>query len=120
MLDRSALHDLGSSGGEGPRKNLDGGPHAAAGWPSEAHGSCYREGYTGSYGFLQRSEPCQSWRFLGGRSRRRAVMMRFGWWVLGILGRGLEPVERDLVLGDIAESGECIAAAMRDLLGLIV
>jgi hypothetical protein len=45
--------------------------------------------------------------------------MRFGWWLLGILAHGLEPVERDVVLGDLAESGEGMGAAMRDLLGLI-
>src|SRR5712671_1122082 len=118
MLDRSALHDLGSPGGEGPRKHLDGGSHATTGRPPKAHGPCDGEGCTGSEGFLQRGEPCQSWRFLGGRSHRRPVMMRFGWWLLSVLARGLEPAERDVVLGDVTESGEGIGAAMRDLLGL--
>ena len=32
--------------------------------------------------------------------------MRFGWWLLSVLARALEPAERDVVLGDLAESGE--------------
>jgi hypothetical protein len=47
-------------------------------------------------------------------------MMRFGWWLLRVVARALEPAERDVVLGDLAESGEGVGAAMRDLLGLIV
>jgi hypothetical protein len=47
-------------------------------------------------------------------------MMRFGWWLLSVLARALEPAERDVVLGDLAESGEGVGAATRHLLGLIV
>jgi hypothetical protein len=47
-------------------------------------------------------------------------MTRFDWWLLGILARALEPAERDVVLGDLAESGEGLGAATRHLLGLIV
>jgi len=47
-------------------------------------------------------------------------MMRFGWWLLNVLARGIEPSERDVVLGDLAESDEGIAAGIRDLLGLII
>jgi hypothetical protein len=46
--------------------------------------------------------------------------MRFGWWFLSVLARALEPAERDVVLGDLAESGEGVGAATRNLLGLIV
>ena len=46
--------------------------------------------------------------------------MRLGWWLLGVLARALEPAERDVVLGDLAESGEGVGAATRNLLGLIV
>src|SRR4051794_12404311 len=113
MLDRSALHDLGSPGGEGPRNYLVGGSHAPTGRPPKTHGPRDREGCAGSDGFLQRSEQCQSWRFLGGRSRWRLVMMRFGCWLLNVLARGLEPAERDVVLGDVAESGEGLGAGMR-------
>jgi hypothetical protein len=42
------------------------------------------------------------------------------WWLLGILARALEPSERYAVLGDIAESGEGILSALRDLLGLVI
>jgi hypothetical protein len=41
-------------------------------------------------------------------------------WLLGILARALEPSERQAVLGDIAESGQRIFPALRDLLGLII
>jgi hypothetical protein len=47
-------------------------------------------------------------------------MMRFGWWLLSVLARALEPAEREVALGDLVESGEGLGAAMRDLLGLIV
>ena len=47
-------------------------------------------------------------------------MMRFGWWLLSVLARALEPAERDVVLGDLAESGEGVGAATCNLLGLIV
>ncbi len=47
-------------------------------------------------------------------------MTRFGWWLLSVLARALEPAERDVVLGDLAESGEGLGAATRNLLGLIV
>ena len=47
-------------------------------------------------------------------------MTRFGWWLLSVLAHALEPAERDVVLGDFAESGEGVGAATRHLLGLIV
>lgn len=47
-------------------------------------------------------------------------MTRPGWRLLSVLARALEPAERDVVLGDLAESGEGMGAAARDLLGLIV
>ena len=47
-------------------------------------------------------------------------MTRVGWWLLSVLARALEPAERDVVLGDLAESGEGVGAATRNLLGLIV
>ena len=48
------------------------------------------------------------------------MMMRSGWLFLSVLARALEPDERDVVLGDLAESGEGVRAATRHLLGLIV
>jgi hypothetical protein len=45
---------------------------------------------------------------------------RFGWWLLSFLARALEPPERDVVLGDLAESGAGLGLAMGDLVGLIV
>ncbi|PYT24947.1 MAG: hypothetical protein DMG57_26865 [Acidobacteria bacterium] len=47
-------------------------------------------------------------------------MMGRGWWLLCVLARGLEPAERKVVLGDLAESDEGVGAATCDLLGLIV
>jgi hypothetical protein len=46
--------------------------------------------------------------------------MRLGCWLPGVLARALEPAERDVVLGDLVESGEGVGAATRNLLGLIV
>jgi len=48
------------------------------------------------------------------------MMMRSGWLFLSVLARALEPAERDVVLGDLAESGEGVGPATRHLLGLIV
>ena len=47
-------------------------------------------------------------------------MTQVGSWLLSFLARALEPPERDVVLGDLAESGAGFGQAMRDLLGLIV
>ena len=47
-------------------------------------------------------------------------MDRTCWWLTGILSRTLEPDERDAVLGDIRESGETGAQALRDMLELFV
>lgn len=47
-------------------------------------------------------------------------MTSVGWWLLSFLARALERPERDVVLGDLAESGAGFGLAMRDLLGLIV
>jgi hypothetical protein len=47
-------------------------------------------------------------------------MRGLGWWSLSVVAHALEPAERDVVLGDLAESGEGVGAAMRNLLGLIV
>lgn len=46
-------------------------------------------------------------------------MTRLGWWLVSVLARALEAGERDMVLGDLVESGEGSGAAIRDLLGLI-
>src|SRR6185436_11569030 len=120
MRGRSALHDLGSPGGERPRHDLDGRSHSAAGRPPQAHGPRHGQRYPGSEGLLQSGEPCQSRPFLGDRSRQGSVMIRLGWLFLSLLARALEPAERDVVLGDLAESGEGVGPATRHLLGLIV
>jgi sec-independent protein translocase protein TatC len=47
-------------------------------------------------------------------------MNRIWWWVIDLVSRGLEPSERDTVLGDFIESCEPPRRAVPDLLGLIV
>lgn len=42
------------------------------------------------------------------------------WWLVDVVSRMLGPGEREAVRGDIVESGETAAQALRDLLGLIV
>jgi hypothetical protein len=49
-----------------------------------------------------------------------APINRICWWLVDRLSRRLEPGERDVVLGDIAESGENGREALRDLAGLAV
>jgi hypothetical protein len=46
-------------------------------------------------------------------------MRHFDWWLLSFVARALEAPERDVVLGDLAESGAGLGRAMLDLLGLI-
>ena len=46
--------------------------------------------------------------------------MRSSGLFLSALAHALEPAEREVVLGDLAESGEGVGAATRHLLGLIV
>lgn len=40
--------------------------------------------------------------------------------LIGFLSRGLEPAEREAVLGDLAESTASGAEKLRDVLGLVV
>ncbi len=47
-------------------------------------------------------------------------MTRICWWLVDKLSRVLEPIERDVVCGDFAESHETGAQALRDVLGLVV
>ncbi len=47
-------------------------------------------------------------------------MTHIGWSLVSFLARALERPERDVVLGDLAESGAGVGPAIRDLLGLIV
>jgi hypothetical protein len=47
-------------------------------------------------------------------------MTRLAWWLLSFVARALEPSEREVVLGDLAESGAGFGLAVRDLLGLVV
>jgi hypothetical protein len=47
-------------------------------------------------------------------------MNRICWWLVDIAGRMLERFDREVVRGDIAESGGTAAHALRDVLGLVV
>jgi hypothetical protein len=47
-------------------------------------------------------------------------MTRICWWLIAVACRLLEPDEREVVLGDVAESGETGTRALRDVLGLVV
>ena len=47
-------------------------------------------------------------------------MTRICWWLVAVLCRLLEPDEREVVLGDVAEAGETAAQALRGVLGLVV
>ena len=45
-------------------------------------------------------------------------MSRFCWWLTDLMSRTLEPDEREVVRGDLAESGETSWQALLDVLGL--
>jgi hypothetical protein len=57
---------------------------------------------------------------MGGEPNRGPMMTRVCWRLVDILSRMLEVEERQAVRGDLAESGESIGRALRDVLGLIV
>lgn len=46
-------------------------------------------------------------------------MTRFTWWLVDLASRALEPLERDVVLGDVVESGETATTALFGVLGLV-
>ena len=47
-------------------------------------------------------------------------MNRINCWLLEMVSRALDPDEREVVSGDLAESGEAGGQALRDVLGLVV
>jgi hypothetical protein len=47
-------------------------------------------------------------------------MNGFCWWLVEVVSRSLQPGERDVVRGDLAESGETGKQALRGLLGLVL
>jgi hypothetical protein len=57
---------------------------------------------------------------MGGEPSRDLAMNRTCWWLVDTVSRMLEPGERDVVLGDFAESGESCGRALNDVLGLVV
>lgn len=57
---------------------------------------------------------------MGDESGRDPIMTRIWWWLIGIMARTLEPGEREVVYGDLAESGESGRQAFCDVLGLVV
>jgi hypothetical protein len=57
---------------------------------------------------------------MGGQSSRGSAMTEICWWLVDKLLRVLESAERDAVRGDLAESNETGAQALRDVLGLVV
>jgi hypothetical protein len=48
------------------------------------------------------------------------MMTRMCWWLVDILSRLLDSNEREVVCGDLAESGKGVGAAMRDVLDLVL
>ncbi|HUD65388.1 MAG TPA: hypothetical protein VMQ17_12445 [Candidatus Sulfotelmatobacter sp.] len=57
---------------------------------------------------------------MGGEPNRGPMMTQICWRLVDILSRMLDADERQAVRGDLAESGESIGMALRDVLGLIV
>src|SRR5260370_23090728 len=52
--------------------------------------------------------------------RQDPMMNRIFWGLVDISSRMLNPEEREVVRGDLAESGEKGSRALRDVLGLVV
>jgi hypothetical protein len=57
---------------------------------------------------------------MGGKPSLGRTMTRICWWLVDVLSRMLDADERQAVRGDLAESGESVVRAIRDVLGLIV
>ena len=57
---------------------------------------------------------------MGGEPRPDSVMTRICWRMVDISSRMLEPEEREVVCGDLAESGATGSQALRDVLGLVI
>lgn len=57
---------------------------------------------------------------MGGKPSLGRMMTRIGWWLVDVLSRMLDADERQAVRGDLAESGESVIRAIRDVLDLIV
>jgi hypothetical protein len=57
---------------------------------------------------------------MGGKPSLGRMMTRICWWLVDVLSRILDADERQAVRGDLAESGESVVRAIRDVLDLIV
>jgi DNA-binding PadR family transcriptional regulator len=57
---------------------------------------------------------------MGGKPSLGRIMTRICWWLVDVLSRMIDADERQAVRGDLAESAESAARAIRDVLDLIV
>jgi len=57
---------------------------------------------------------------MGDKPSRGRMVTQICWWLVDILSRMLAPDERQVVRGDLAESGESAVRAMRGVLDLVV
>jgi hypothetical protein len=57
---------------------------------------------------------------MGGKPSLGRMVTRICWWLVDVLSRMLDADERQAVRGDLAESGESVVRAIRDVLDLIV
>jgi hypothetical protein len=57
---------------------------------------------------------------MGGEPSRGSIVTRMCWWLVNMVSRMLESDEREVVLGDFAESKEPGSQALCDVLGLVV
>jgi hypothetical protein len=57
---------------------------------------------------------------MGNKPSLGRMMTRICWWLVDVLSRMLDADERQAVSGDLAESGESVVRATRDVLDLIV
>src|SRR5580704_1382595 len=108
MLRRSALYDLGSARGQGPRRHLDGRGHARAGRPAQAQGASDGERCSRCRRLLWSRRAREPWRLMGGELKWSPAVTRV-WWLVDAVSLMLESDERDAVRGDFAESNETAA-----------
>lgn len=57
---------------------------------------------------------------MGNKPERYSMKSHLGWRAVEWVGRALDPREREVVLGDFAESGELWNRALCDVLGLVI
>src|SRR5262249_62414493 len=114
LLDRGALHHYRPAGNQRPPQDLDGRRHAGTRRPRQADGARHHEGHQGSDQFLRRGRSREPRCVMGKQPRDRVG------WLAEKAAHLLDPAEREVVCGDLVETGVSDTRALVEILGLVV